>query len=60
LWNDGIALKGPDSDSLKGDLRENNGQGVHFSSQGLKAHGEEWARNVAPWLTSELAKEKTM
>ena len=60
LWNDGIALEGPDSDSLKGDLRENNGQGVHFSSQGLKAHGEEWAKKVAPWLTSELAKEKTM
>lgn len=57
LWNDGIALEGPDSDSLKGDLRENNGQGVHFSSQGLNAHGEEWARKVAPWLTSELAKE---
>jgi len=60
LWIDGIALEGPDSDALKGDLRENNGQGVHFSSQGLKAHGEEWARKVAPWLTSELAKEKTM
>jgi hypothetical protein len=60
LWHDGIALEGPDSDSLKGDLRENNGQGVHFSSQGLKAHGEEWAKKVAPWLTSELAKEKTM
>jgi len=59
LWHEGIALEGPDSDSLKGDLRENNGQGVHFSSQGLKAHGEEWARKVAPWLTSELAKEKT-
>jgi hypothetical protein len=60
LWNAGIALEGPDSDSLKGDLRENNGQGVHFSSQGLNAHGEEWAKKVAPWLKSELAKEKTM
>lgn len=57
LWHDGIALEGPDSDSLKGDLRENNGQGVHFSSQGLQTLGEEWARRVAPWLTSELAKE---
>ena len=50
LWKKGIALEGPDSDALKGDLRENGGQGVHFSGPGLREHASRWADKVAPWL----------
>lgn len=50
LWKDGLALAGPDSDALKGDLRERNGQGVHFSGKGLREHGAKWAEKVVPWL----------
>lgn len=50
LWQDGIALAGPDSDALKGQLRERNGQGVHFSGPGLREHGAQWAAKVLPWL----------
>jgi len=53
LWKDGIALAGPDSDALKGDLRERNGQGVHFSGKGLRAHAAKWAERVAPWLDQQ-------
>ena len=37
LSRDGIALEGPDSDALKGKLRERDGQGVHFSGPGLRS-----------------------
>ena len=50
LWADGIALPGPDSDALKGNLRENGGKGVHFSGPGLRAHASSWAEKVGPWL----------
>lgn len=50
LWRDGIALQGPDSDALKGPLRENNGQGVHFSGPGLRMHAAKWAEQILPWL----------
>lgn len=50
LWKDGIALEGPDSDALKGKLRERDGQGVHFSGEGLREHGAKWAEKVLPWL----------
>ena len=46
LWDDGIALEGPDSDALRGDLRD----GVHFSGKGLREHGARWAEKVAAWL----------
>ncbi|MEI6605305.1 MAG: sialate O-acetylesterase [Verrucomicrobiota bacterium] len=49
LWSDGIALEGPDSDALKGDLRD----GVHFSGKGLREHGKCWADKVAPWLEKQ-------
>lgn len=49
LWTDGIALEGPDSDALKGDLRD----GVHFSGKGLREHGKCWADKVAPWLEKQ-------
>jgi hypothetical protein len=46
LWEDDIALEGPDSDALTGELRD----GVHFNSKGLHAHGELWAEKVCTWL----------
>ena len=54
LWRDGIAGEGPDTDILKGDMRERNGQGVHFSVKGLKVHGEMWAEKVMTWLKGRL------
>ncbi len=57
LWHSGIALEGPDSDALKGELRERQGQGVHFSGQGLREHAARWADKVSPWLERQLAKE---
>lgn len=50
LWDDGVALEGPDSDTLKGDLREGGGKGVHFSGKGQRAHGACWAEKVGDWL----------
>ncbi len=55
LWKDGIALAGPDSDALKGDLRENGGKGVHFSGPGLREHAARWVEKVAPWLEQQQA-----
>jgi hypothetical protein len=53
LWRDGIALEGPDSDALKGKLREREGRGVHFSGPGLREHGARWAAKVLPWLARQ-------
>jgi hypothetical protein len=53
LWKDGIALEGPDSDALKGKLREREGKGVHFSGPGLREHGAKWAQKVLPWLQQQ-------
>ncbi len=33
LWTDGIALEGPDSDALRGDLRERQGQGSTLAAK---------------------------
>lgn len=54
LWRDGLAVEGPDSDALKGDLRENKGQGVHFNDKGLREHASRWAEKIGPWLEKEL------
>jgi len=54
LWKDGIALEGPDTDLLKGALRENQGRGVHFSGPGLREHAARWVDKVAPWLEKQL------
>jgi hypothetical protein len=51
LWDGGLALEGPDSDALRGDLRD----GVHFSDKGLREHGARWAEKVAPWLEQQSA-----
>jgi hypothetical protein len=37
LWLSGVALPGPDTDTLGSPYRQNNGKGVHFSDAGLKA-----------------------
>jgi hypothetical protein len=50
LWKDGLGLEGPDSDALKGELRDNGGKGVHFSGPGLRAHAAKWVEKVVPWL----------
>ena len=50
LWDEGIALEGPDTDTLVGDYRA----GVHFSVKGLKRHGEMWAEKVGVYLDSVL------
>ena len=54
LWDAGIALEGPDTDALKGKLREQNGQGVHFSGQGQREHAARWVEKVSPWLQAQL------
>lgn len=54
LWREGLALEGPDSDALKGEWRERNGQGVHFSGRGLREHAARWMEKIAPWLESQL------
>ncbi|MCE9612290.1 MAG: hypothetical protein K8R23_18995 [Chthoniobacter sp.] len=50
LWQEGLALAGPDTDALKDQLRENGGKGVHFSGPGLREHAARWVEKVAPWL----------
>lgn len=58
LWTDGIALEGPDSDALKGNLRERQGQGVHFSGTGLREHAAKWMEKVSPWLEEQVRTER--
>jgi hypothetical protein len=50
VWRDGIALAGPDTDAFTGPLRDQGGQGVHFSGAGLRTHGAAWAEKVLLWL----------
>ena len=58
LWKKGVALEGPDTDQLKGNLRERNGQGVHFSGEGLHAHAQAWAEKIIPWLEKKSSQSK--
>lgn len=53
LWKDKVALEGPDSDALRGPLRDNGGKGVHFSAEGLKAHALAWAEKLVPWIEAQ-------
>ncbi len=55
LCDNGIAILGPDTDTLTGDHRDFEGKGIHFSPKGLKAHGQMWAEKVIPYVESELA-----
>jgi hypothetical protein len=50
LWKEGIALEGPDSDALRGGLREDEGRGIHFSGQGQRQLAAAWAEKIGPWL----------
>jgi hypothetical protein len=54
LWKEGIALEGPDTDALKGELREAGGKGVHFSGKGLREHAALWEQKISPWLEQSL------
>jgi hypothetical protein len=54
LWKTGIAMEGPDTDSLTGEYRQGNGTGVHFSANGLQAHGRLWAEQIEAYLDSIL------
>ena len=54
LWESGVALEGPDTDTLTMQYRQNKGKGVHFNDAGLKAHGLLWARAVEVYLDKEL------
>lgn len=56
LWETGVALEGPDTDTLTGDNRDEGGKGIHFSPKGLRAHGKLWAEKVTVYLDKELAK----
>jgi pimeloyl-ACP methyl ester carboxylesterase len=49
LWADGLALEGPDTDSLAKEYRD----GVHFNAHGLAAHGRLWAEKVAPFVDAQ-------
>ncbi len=53
LWDDGIAMEGPDTDTLTGDNRQNHGKGVHMSDKGLHAHAELWMEKVEEFVDRE-------
>jgi len=53
LWDLGIALRGPDTDTLTGDNRF----GVHMTAKGLAAHGKLWAKVVGDFVDSQLARQ---
>jgi Carbohydrate esterase, sialic acid-specific acetylesterase len=50
----GLALPGPDTDALKGLLRDSGGRGVHFSGAGQRRHAEAWFAAISPWLEARL------
>lgn len=54
LVTDGIALAGPNTDTLGPEFRQDNGRGIHFNAAGLQQHGRMWAEMVSPWLEQQL------
>ena len=54
LWQKGLALEGPNTDTLGSEYRQNHGAGVHFSDAGLRAHGALWAQAVEQYLNTAL------
>ena len=54
LWESGLTLEGPDTDKLKGKLRDIGGEGVHFSKEGLRIHAMLWFEKVCPWLERQI------
>jgi Carbohydrate esterase, sialic acid-specific acetylesterase len=57
LWDDGVAMAGPDTDTLTGDNRQNHGKGVHMSDKGLHAHAELWVEKVEEFVERETASQ---
>jgi hypothetical protein len=53
LWDSGLALEGPDTDTLRGDNRN----GIHLSGKGQRAHGRMWADKVGAYLDKLFARE---
>ncbi len=45
LWKDKVALQGPDTDDLLGNLRHSQDH-IHFSKAGLEAHAKRWAERL--------------
>ncbi len=50
LWGKDRVLRGPDSDALRGALRERGGKGVHFSGDGQRTLARAWADLLIPWI----------
>lgn len=57
LWIRGVALEGPDTDTLTSSYRDQNGKGIHLNRKGLVAHGKMWADKVSDYLYKVLAQE---
>jgi serine/threonine protein kinase len=56
LWDNKVALEGPDTDTLTGDNRDSGGKGIHFSGKGQRAHGKLWADKVSVYIDQVLGK----
>jgi Carbohydrate esterase, sialic acid-specific acetylesterase len=54
LWDEKLAMQGPDTDTLTGDNRQNNGKGVHMSDKGLHAHAALWVQRIEDYLNGKL------
>ncbi|MFA5192642.1 MAG: sialate O-acetylesterase [Verrucomicrobiia bacterium] len=57
LWDRGIALQGPDTDTLTSSYRDTGGRGIHLNLKGTVAHGKMWAEKVGDYLYKVLAQE---
>ncbi len=53
LWYEGLALEGPTTDDMQGSLRARDG--IHFSTSGLRMHGERWYAAVWAALYGDTA-----
>ncbi len=53
LWADGVALEGPDTDTLLGENRISP-TNPHFSEIGQKRHAALWFEKLAPYLEQDL------
>jgi len=53
LWREGMAFQGPSTDDMQGNLRARDG--LHFSSLGLRMHGERWYAAVWEALYGQSA-----
>jgi hypothetical protein len=58
LWADGVALEGPNSDTLIGpENRQQNGKSAHFTEQGLQRHAALWAEKLSNYLNVNTEKQ---